>query len=749
MKQTRKPAPRLRKSSSDGRSGRGERSPEVSGDPGVGNRAMADLFKERVGMPDDSLEREADRIASTVAQGGVVTDARGEEVPAAGTIQRKCAACEEEEEDTIRRAPKDGMADAAPEPEVAEEDVRADAPAVSAADTDPGSARPGASATLLVDEATGAGDGRMGKTEFLAELRAAVCGSTDAALAGTGRDSQGCPWIDHWFGYYEGQDAAHIARAIRRYAPEAATAATAREYIPIVAARVGRSAAAWAKTGEVPEMPEELPGGSVAGGGLLGSFGGMFFKARSGGARTTDPVSVRDQLGGGQPLPGALRSRMEAAFGARFGGVRLHTDTTGSRLADRLNARAFTVGQHVAFGRGEFRPGTLAGDALIAHELAHVVQQGGGPAVQRSSRDGDAGSAGLEEDADTTAVRAVMSMVGSVQRGLAHVGKNALPRLKSGLRLQRCGRHDPVPEKTPEISPTQEALGQHAVACMIQANLGPHTKDSGIWYAQGYQQNFPDEWEDDYRMGYANPEYWERIGQWQWRLKEKRSASAGVKAWLKGLTIAECYSTAIVSEVDAIRAAIGDARFDELYGSEDKAVEPRLELGQKGSNALIGKLRPTSTGPAVGTIGHRPAAVGEWHYFYNHPQYLLKHPAGVYQGENALLREETAPSGDQLWEGLGQRRVTERQMYANMMADYNLPRTKWDDDRLEEIRKANHGVLPSDYDPSNFPNKLDSYMDILTAPPAKIKGKWRTGGYSPNSGKRLDPEEVEHLRGTP
>src|SRR5207249_8223888 len=134
-----------------------------------------------------------------------------------------------------------------------------------------------------------------------------------------------------------------------------------------------------------------------------------------------------------------------------------------------------------------------------------------------------------------------------------------------------------------------------------------------------------------------------------------------------GLTIAECYSTAIVAEVDSIRAAIGDARFDDLYGSEDKEVEPRLVLGQDGSNALTGKLKYVATGGNIGTIGHRPAAVGEWHYFYNHPMYLLKHPGGVYQGENAMLREETAPNGDQIWEGLGERKVTEKQMYGNMI----------------------------------------------------------------------------------
>ncbi len=54
-----------------------------------------------------------------------------------------------------------------------------------------------------------------------------------------------------------------------------------------------------------------------------------------------------------------------------------HTDSNASSVSNRVNARAFTVGNHVAFGGGEYKPGTLAGDALIAHELAHTVQQQG------------------------------------------------------------------------------------------------------------------------------------------------------------------------------------------------------------------------------------------------------------------------------------------------------------------------------------------------------------------------------------
>jgi len=104
-------------------------------------------------------------------------------------------------------------------------------------------------------------------------------------------------------------------------------------------------------------------------------------------------------------------------------------------LSERLNARAFTVGQHVAFGPGEFRPGTIAGDALIAHELAHVVQQGGASAAAPLGKSAES-SGPLEADADRSATAAVSSLW---SQG-ATFGARVLPAIRSGLRLSRCSK---------------------------------------------------------------------------------------------------------------------------------------------------------------------------------------------------------------------------------------------------------------------------------------------------------------------
>ena len=75
--------------------------------------------------------------------------------------------------------------------------------------------------------------------------------------------------------------------------------------------------------------------------------------------------------------------RLEPLFGHNFSHVRLHTDGRAALAAGSVNARAFTVGRHVVFGSGQYRPETRDGRTLLVHELAHVVQQGDAAAASR------------------------------------------------------------------------------------------------------------------------------------------------------------------------------------------------------------------------------------------------------------------------------------------------------------------------------------------------------------------------------
>ena len=80
--------------------------------------------------------------------------------------------------------------------------------------------------------------------------------------------------------------------------------------------------------------------------------------------------------GGGQPLPHSEQAFFEPRFGTDFSRVRVHADRQAAETARTVNARAFTVGRDIVFGAGEYQPRASEGRKLLAHELAHVVQQG-------------------------------------------------------------------------------------------------------------------------------------------------------------------------------------------------------------------------------------------------------------------------------------------------------------------------------------------------------------------------------------
>jgi len=105
--------------------------------------------------------------------------------------------------------------------------------------------------------------------------------------------------------------------------------------------------------------------------------------------RLSDPLTQpadRTVPASGAALPDELRSYFELRFGHDFSRVRVHTDTHAARSAQALGAQAYTLGNDMVLGAGQYAPHTDAGRQLLAHELAHVVQQDHGslaPMIQR------------------------------------------------------------------------------------------------------------------------------------------------------------------------------------------------------------------------------------------------------------------------------------------------------------------------------------------------------------------------------
>jgi hypothetical protein len=96
------------------------------------------------------------------------------------------------------------------------------------------------------------------------------------------------------------------------------------------------------------------------------------------------PPIVHDVLSSeGRPLEASTRGFMEQRFGHDFSRVRVHDDGRAAASARAINARAYSSGSQIVFGEGRHTPGLSTGRRLLAHELAHVVQQGHQPASQQ------------------------------------------------------------------------------------------------------------------------------------------------------------------------------------------------------------------------------------------------------------------------------------------------------------------------------------------------------------------------------
>jgi hypothetical protein len=145
---------------------------------------------------------------------------------------------------------------------------------------------------------------------------------------------------------------------------------------------------------------------------------------------------ARARAEGGQPLASGVRSFMEAGYGADFSEVRVHTGPAATRSAASLAARAYTYGRDVVFGDGQYAPDSTAGRQLIAHELAHVVQQRGQAAAVPQARlgvsqPGDAGECEAEAAADRVMAGAPAPALGaappSVQRACGAALQASVP----------------------------------------------------------------------------------------------------------------------------------------------------------------------------------------------------------------------------------------------------------------------------------------------------------------------------------
>lgn len=189
-----------------------------------------------------------------------------------------------------------------------------------------------------------------------------------------------------------------------------------------------------------------------------------------------EPVSVPQAVhevlrSPGQPLEPAARAFLEPRFGHDFSGVRVHSDAAAAASARAVNALAYTVGHDVVFGRGLYQPGTMPGRRLLAHELAHVVQQRAAtyPAAGLTVADGS-----WEQEAERAAGAVMMGQAARVTQRVSapQLARQQIHRDSAALRGEgrevqvdrvvtsgRCRQApDPRTQVTPEITITRAAI---------------------------------------------------------------------------------------------------------------------------------------------------------------------------------------------------------------------------------------------------------------------------------------------------
>lgn len=159
----------------------------------------------------------------------------------------------------------------------------------------------------------------------------------------------------------------------------------------------------------------------------------------------SNPTAVRNTINSpGKELDTTTQASMESRFNRDFSDVRVHTDTKAAESTGTENARAYTVGNHIAFNTSEYKPGSLEGDALIAHELAHVVQQTGEGSALTAGKVPGQDDQSLEKEADAAALRVVAAGPDGSKAVGNRIAQGMMPGQRTGLRLQRCARSQSI-----------------------------------------------------------------------------------------------------------------------------------------------------------------------------------------------------------------------------------------------------------------------------------------------------------------
>jgi hypothetical protein len=163
-------------------------------------------------------------------------------------------------------------------------------------------------------------------------------------------------------------------------------------------------------------------------------------------AADADQYVDRAASGSGAPLPADLRDRFESSLGADLSSVRIHDGRDSADAAKAVGAKAYTVGQDIHFGAGHYAPQTEAGQFLLAHEVAHTVQQAGATPSRQNKLEVSTPQDGAELEADRAAEAMVRGQQASIASGAGAMSRKIL--------------RDEEDEEMPELKSLQQHIAE-------------------------------------------------------------------------------------------------------------------------------------------------------------------------------------------------------------------------------------------------------------------------------------------------
>ncbi|MBE2200885.1 MAG: DUF4157 domain-containing protein [Anaerolinea sp.] len=269
--------------------------------------------------------------------------------------------------------------------------------------------------------------------------------------------------------------------------------------------------------------------------------------------------------GNGRPLDASVRAFMESRFNHDFSQVRVHTDAAAAQSTDSINANAYTVGADIVFGPGKFNVQTTAGRQLLAHELAHVVQQSRGGAPPELNA-----AAPHEQQAATAAQTFIIS----------NNRVNVHGRTGVGLARDTKGESHPLPAAEPEDL-WRQIQGLRGFDATDPVHALETAKDQ-VTRIEGELKLKPDDKALQKQLEKAR----KSLAQTQ-----KRQAGP-IDPESKGKPLGTGYSTYAAVQVldaDGKQVAVGIGKYDGTNHAEENAIKA-LRANLKGKSITGGRL---------------------------------------------------------------------------------------------------------------------------------------------------------------